>query len=116
MGFESEFLDLMPDTIAFKAPDGTFTDRGAPNFGASKDYAGRIVEKNVTIFDKEGQERVSSVTVWLATTDVLSPEGELTLPADFTPQSPPIMAIERYPDGDGAHHTVLRVSAVRGGL
>lgn len=114
MGFEGEFLDLMPDTIDFEPPDGTWSDRGDPEFNAATTYRGRIVEKNVTVFDKEGQERVSSVSIWLATTDVLSPQGKLTLPADFTPRNPPIMAIERYPDGDGAHHTVLRVSAVRG--
>lgn len=113
MAFENDFLDCMPDTVAFQAPTGTFTDRGEPGLGASTNYTGRIVEKNVLVYDAEGNERVSTVTVWLATTDVLSPEGKLTLPAGYTPLTPPIMAVERYPDADGAHHTVLRVSAVR---
>ncbi len=113
MGFENEFLDCMPDTVEFSPPTGVFTARGDVAVGAAASIRARIVEENTIIYDDEGRERVASVTIWLATTTVLDPEGTLTLPADFTPRTPPIMAVDRFPDDQGAHHTRIRVTARR---
>ncbi len=114
MSFEQDFLDCMPATIAYQAPDGTFTNRGEPNLGAATNFAARIVEQNVVVFDSEGNERIAGVTIYIPTDTVLDPTGKLTLPAGFTPRSPPILAFDRFSDQDGTHHTRLRVVARRG--
>ena len=111
MSFENDFLDCMPSSIGFKAPDGTFTDRGKPNLGASTTFTARIVEANVVIRNDEGEERMAGVTIYLPTSTVFDPAGELTLPVGFTPRNPPILEVSRYPDQDGTHHTRMRVAA-----
>ncbi len=108
MSFENDFLDCMPSTVTIALPDGTFTDRGKPNLAAGVAFTGRIVEKNEKIIDDEGQERNSRLSIWLATTTVITPAAELTMPAGFTPNKPPIIRVERYPDQDGDHHVVIR--------
>lgn len=113
MSFEREFLDCMTEAIEYQAPDGSFTARGQPGLGAAVSIQARIVEENTIIFDDEGLQRVAAVTIWLATTSVLDPEGKLTLPANFTPRCPPILEVARFPDEDGAHHTRIRVTARR---
>lgn len=109
MAFEPEFLDLMTQSVTIALPTGGYTDRGAPAFAAGTSYTSRIVEKNKMIRTAEGQERVSRAAIYLATTDVISPEAQLTMPTGFTPTNPPILAVERYPDEHGPHHTVLRI-------
>jgi hypothetical protein len=111
VSFENDFLDCMPHTVLIAQPDGSFGDRGKPNFGADVSFTGRIVEKNENVIDDEGQERVSRLSIWLATTTVITPAARLTMPAGYTPTQPPIIRVERYPDQEGDHHVVLRVSA-----
>ena len=109
MAFERDFLQLMTQTIAVQQPDGTFTDRGKANFGASTSFQCRIVLKNEIVRAFDGQERISIAKIYMDTTTIITPESLLTLPATFNPNNPPILAIDREPDEEGDHHTVLRI-------
>ena len=109
MAFEADFLQLMTQEITIEQPDGTFSSRAKPNFGAGFTIQCRIVLKNEIVFAFDGQERFSFAKIYLDSTTVITPESRLTLPASFTPNQPPILAIDREPDEEGDHHTVLRI-------
>ena len=109
MAFEADFLEFMTQSIDVEQPDGTFTDRGKPNFGAPISIQCRIVLKNEIVRAFDGQERFSKARIYMDTTTIITPESKLTLPVGFTPLNPPILAIDREPDEEGDHHTVLRI-------
>lgn len=108
---ESELLELMPDTITIAPPDGTYTDRGQPNFGAAVSYACRIepTQGEQIVYGPSGEERKAAWTIYVGTTSALNPEGQLTLPSGFSPQTPPFYAIGRQADETASHHAVILV-------
>lgn len=109
MAFEVDFLQLLTQEITVEQPDGTFSDRAKPNFSAGFTIQCRIVLKNEIVRAFDGQERISIAKVYLDSTTIITPESRLTLPVTFTPNQPPILAIDREPDEEGDHHTVLRI-------
>ena len=108
---ESEFFELMPDTITIAPPDGTFTDRGQPNFGAAVSYPCRIQPTNgeEVVRGVSGEERTAAWRIFVGTSAALNPTGQLTLPAGFDPQQPPFFAIGRQADEVGGHHVEILV-------
>lgn len=108
---ESELLELMSDTITIEPPDGTFTDRGQPNFGASVSYSCRIepVDGEEIIYGPGKEERKAKWRIYVGTTSALNPLGRLTLPSGYDPQQPPFFAVGRMPDETGSHHVVIMV-------
>lgn len=108
---EPELLELMPDTITYEAPDGTFSDRGQPNYSASTTYPCRIEPAggDEIVRSASGEENKASWRIYVGTTTVLNPEARITLPAGFDPQQPPILSVGRMPDEVGSHHQVLVV-------
>ena len=108
---EAEFFELMPDTITIEPPDGTFTDRGQPNYGAAVSYPCRIEPASGEEIKRggSGEERKASWRIYVGTTTALNPTGRLTLPAGFDPQQPPFYAIGRQADEVGSHHAEILV-------
>jgi len=108
---EAEFLELMCDTITIAPSNGTFTDRGKANTGTVVSYPCHIepIKGEEIIRSPTGQERKASWKIYVGTTSRLDPEGILTLPAGFEPQTPPFYAIERRSDQVGSHHQVIKV-------
>lgn len=108
---EAEFFELMPDTITIEPPDGTFTDRGQPNYGAAVSYPCRIepVSGEVIVRGQSGEERKAAWKIYVGTTSALNPTGRLTLPTGFDPQQPPFYAIGRQADEVGSHHAEIVV-------
>lgn len=86
---------------------------GAKTYGAAVPYACRLAGKRRQVLDARGQQVVCNQTAWLATADVVDPEGLVTLStADVGSTEsfaihPPIIAVGRYPDENGNHHSVL---------
>tara|TARA_Y100000310_G_scaffold98201_1_gene95933 strand:- start:25162 stop:25491 length:330 start_codon:yes stop_codon:yes gene_type:complete len=108
---DAELLELLPDVISIKAPDGTYTDRGKENFGFAKEYPARIepAQGEVIVYGPGGEERQAKWKIYVGTTDAIDPEGELTLPIGFDPRVPPFFAVARETDQNGAHHNVITV-------
>lgn len=103
---EAEFITLMPHSITVK-PWSSQDKYGKPTFGTAKTYTGRVVNKVKKVLDINGEERVSNTIVYLNTTDRIDVRDEMTLPAGFVPQVPRIIRVDRFPDENGLHHTVI---------
>jgi len=108
---EPEFFEFMPDTITIAPSDGTFTDRGQPNFGAAVSYACRIepVKGEQIVRSASGEERKAAWRIYVGTTSALDPTGQLTLPAGFDPQTPPFFSVGRQADETASHHVEIYV-------
>lgn len=111
MSLLPDLLDLMPHSITLEAPTGTLTDFGERSFAAGVAYQCMIepARGNTIIRSVNGEDRVASYTIYLATTADLDPESRLTLPTGYNPQQPPILSIARFSDEGGAHHVVVTV-------
>jgi hypothetical protein len=106
MSFLEDVLPLLAQTVTIAPWTGQDT-YGEATYGAAVSYAARVEGKMQMIRDAVGAERVSAVTVYLATTASISPKDKLTLPSGWTPQTPALLAVQRHADESGDHHTVL---------
>lgn len=122
--FEAEFAELLPHQVTvepFLSQDGN----GVPSYGAPVTVRGRVdaaVGKR-TNTPGEQRDRGSLGSAYLSPTDTagalytLSPLARLTLPAGFSPQVPPVVAVLRHDDGAGVHHwearLLMQASALR---
>ena len=108
---DAEFLALMPHTITVEPPDGTYTDRGAVNYGASVSYSCYIepVKGETIVRGPDLQERVAQYRIYVNSTSAIDPTGRLTLPSGYNPQQPPILASALVSDETGPHHVELMV-------
>lgn len=103
---ETALLSLMPHTITV-APWASQNAYGEPTYGSAVSYTARVQGKTQMVRDSVGVERVSTVTVYVATTASIGPKDKLTLPNGWTPASPSIIAVQRVSDESGDHHTVI---------
>ena len=103
---EAELIKMMPHTITV-APYSSDDRYGAPTFGTAVSYTALVQQKVRQVRNLAGEERVSMVTVYVNTTAAITPKDRLTLPAGFTPQTPPIISVARQSDESGLHHTVI---------
>ena len=102
MTIEAEFLELMVDTVVITTATGVrnlYAREGQSSTSAS--YRGRYVRRNQMVRDDAGDEVVSRSQLWLFGAPSLTPRDKITLPDGTTPV---ILAVERYPDDNGAHH------------
>ena len=97
----SEWADLMPDTVTLEPWTGQ-DGYGEPTYGDPVTYPARVVGKTRLVRTVSGEEKVSTVTVYLGAVPGASPQDRVTLPSRFVPQQPIILAIERIPDETGA--------------
>lgn len=103
MPFEDDFVDLMNDTVTVEPWTGQDA-YAKPSFGAAVQYKGRVVSRIRMVRAFDGQEKVSSRTVWLAGDLKVDPRDRLTLP-DGT--QPPILSVNAFPDETGPHHRMV---------
>jgi hypothetical protein len=95
-----EFLDLMPATVSH-APFVSRDEFGAPTYGASTDYRARVIYKPTHVRGPAANIVLAKGVVWIAGTPGIQSEDRITLPDGTTP---PILAVARIPDENGAHH------------
>jgi hypothetical protein len=109
MPIDQALAALMRDSVTVEAYAGTRNGAGEKNYGAGTVYTCRVSGRNVMVRDKQGNERVSTVTVVLdRAVDAMGPEDRITLPARFVPRQPPIIAIKRViDDDDSLTHTTV---------
>lgn len=104
MGIEREFLELMPQTIAweqFAALDkyGEVTDYADP-----VDIRCRVTRVHDRLLGPDQVEVLITAKAWLFGHYEIKKQDRITLP-DGT--QPPIADVEHYPDEEGDHHTVV---------
>jgi hypothetical protein len=107
MGIE-EFADLLVQTVTIE-PYATKDRYGEISYGAGVDYWSRVVGKSKMIRNGQGREVVSMFTIYLQSNSTIGENDRVTLPAGYVLSQPPIIAVGRYPDEDGVHHTVVYV-------
>ena len=108
---ETEFLELMPHTVTLEAPDGTYSDRGQPNYAAGVSYSAYVEPakgEDVVRLDS-GEVRKASYKIYLNATARIDAESRLTLPSGYVPQQPPILSVALFADESGGHHVELVV-------
>ena len=101
MSLDSEFKELMPHTVTLK----TVSSRDSYNtitYSTGTNYTARVVYKNERVRLANGSESVARGMVWLFGAPTVTIEDQLVLPDSSTPE---ILAIEKFPDEDGDHHT-----------
>lgn len=104
MAFErTDFLALMPSTVSISTR-ASHNSYGEPSFGTATNYRARIVNAPGFVRDPFGESVLINTIVWVASTGTIDVSDRVALPDGTTP---PIVLVERYPDGDGTHHHKL---------
>jgi hypothetical protein len=108
MAWDRALEALMPQTCSIIAPGTTrgFYGTLAASTVAATTYRCRWVEQREVMREAGGEYRAQRGVLWVASTGRISPTDRVTLPDGTTP---PILAVEEYPDMDGLHHVKIRV-------
>jgi hypothetical protein len=104
----------MPDTVSINAWLSQSVS-GQPSYSpTATTHPCRIEMKNHLVVNWEGREVLAKGRVFLGTTfggsvPVPSVKDKITLPVEYTPLSPPILAVNVQPDEMGTHHVTLEI-------
>jgi hypothetical protein len=102
----ADLLDLMPDTIITRTTTrdafGKITARGP-----DVPVRARIKGQHRLFRGVGGQERISNIRATIAGVFNLTANHEYVLPARFSPQTPPALAVDTVTDENGPHHEVV---------
>lgn len=104
MSFETAFIDLMNSTVTISTRT-TANNYGEFSYGSGTSYRARIVDKPEFVRTETGEVIETRTVCWIRSTgNTVTVDDRITLPGGATP---PIVAVERYPDEDGPHHIKL---------
>lgn len=101
----SEWLDMCPHHISVEPFTGVDT-YGSYTYGTAATYRARVQGKNRLVMNQQGEEAVSSITIYIASSTI-GPKDRITLPAPFSPTVPNILDVQHVSDESGGHHTVV---------
>lgn len=102
---------MMPDTVLINAWTG-YTGAGTakPTFSSTtREYKCRIELKNHLVIDSHGREVMARGRVIMGTVAEVDVRDQVTLPDEYNPIKPPIIAVNLISDEDGPHHTTLEI-------
>lgn len=108
MTWDAELEALMTQTVVVSTgPTSRANLSGVASFSTSgSTYKARVVHKPEQV--RVGADSVveAKAVAWVASTTAISREHRVTIPsADGSgTESPPVLAVEQYPDEDGRHH------------
>ena len=104
-----EWLDFMSDTVTI-TPWTAWDGQGKSVFGGTPvSYPAYIEMKNRLIVDAGGREVIARGRVFMGTTVVPNVKDQITLPADFVPTTPPMLAVNVVSDEAGIHHITIDI-------
>lgn len=101
----TDFLDCCPHSVTVE-PFSSLDQYSAKTYGAAVTHRARVQGKTQMVNTLSGEEKVSTVTVYLAT-GTIGAQDRLTLPSPFTPTQPDILSVQFVSDEAGQHHTVV---------
>jgi len=101
-----EWIDLMADTITLEPCTGADAF-GAKTYGAATAWPACIEGKVRRVSNAQGQEQTSMVTVYVGGAPGAVPQDRVTLPARFPVTQPPLIAVGKLSDENGAFAEVL---------
>lgn len=103
------WLDMMADTVTID-PWVSQSVSGVPAYaGAPVTYPCYIEMKNHLIVDAAGREIMARGRVFMGSNVVASVKDKITLPSEYVPVSPPILAVNVATDESGNHHTTIEI-------
>ena len=111
----SRFAHLMSSQVQIAARTGQDA-YGKPTYGAATTYAAHLFRKPRMVFTAEGQQVVSSQTLYVNTTDPILTSAQVTLSTGdigSTQDSilhPPISVVDTRFDESGKHHVVIMLA------
>jgi len=109
MVWSTELDALMPHTITVGGLSAFSTDGyGTPTYAAASTYTARVVGKQTLVDTFRGTEELTKTIVYVKSSSTFGPSDQITLPDGSTPE---LLAVEAYPDEDGAHHSKLMFGA-----
>ena len=103
---------LMNQTVTV-APRTGVDGFGRPTYGTAVSYKARLVGKRRQVINAAGQQVVSDQTAYLYGAPAVDPQSKVTLSTGDVGSTsalainPPILAVGRFPDETGWHHSVL---------
>jgi hypothetical protein len=103
VGFESEFLDLMPDVVTLKRSTG-MNISGEHTYDSGEEVQCRVVLTERIIRTVAGREIHSPITIYVGGSYSVT-DTDLIEFADG--QTLPILMVRRYGDEEGVHHEEL---------
>ncbi len=107
MSFSTQLLSLLSTTITVTTR-GASNNYGEPAFtGTATTYAARVVEKPGFVRSAEGEDIGYWHTIWARSTGSVSITA--TDKVTWNGTSPPVVAVERYPDEDGENHVKIHL-------
>jgi len=104
MAFESDFDDMLVDTVVYNATGSINAYGKHTHATANSSYPARITYKQKLVKAADGTEKISTVSALLNCTAALSINGKFTLPDG---SAGPNLNIERISDTGGQHHVVV---------
>jgi len=105
----SIWSDMMADTVTVDAWVSQNVS-GVPTYaGAPVTYQCYIEMKNHLIVDAIGREIMARGRVFMGSNAVVSVKDKITLPSEYVPASPPILAVNIATDESGNHHTTIEI-------
>lgn len=107
--FDPGFLDLMPLTVTVqKALPGQYDSVGAVKLSDTiLSYRARAEVSQRRITDSNGQVITSTMQVFIAAQEMISPEDKISLPAGLVPNGKQIQAVLPEYDEEALHHMVV---------
>lgn len=95
----------MADSIVYQvrasSTSPAFSGRPSWSTAAPTTYTARWVRQPSVVSQNDGSVIEVESYAWIKSTVMLSPRARYTLPDGSTP---PVVAVEGYPDQDGLHH------------
>jgi hypothetical protein len=104
MGWDADFLDLMPHSVVVSTRASHSAYGTAVYSTSGSTYRARVLTKPGFVRSAQGENVAFHTVVWVASTGSIDISSRLTLPDGTTP---PIVAMERVPDEDGTYHSKI---------
>lgn len=106
MGITADFLDWFVHEITWQERTGVDI-HADPTFAAAQTLTCRVVYAQKMVLDTGGQQRMSSVQIYMKDSAGIEIRDKITLPAGMLPASPQLLAVHRQPDDTGTDVEVL---------
>lgn len=109
MSIDPLLTELMVDSITVAAVSAKDA-YGKRTWGSATTLSNcRVQSGDHKILDSLGQEKVATGRVYIAGAPTLTLNDKITLPDG---SQPPVLAIDRFGDENGSHHTVIHYGSV----